>query len=266
MRLFRLLDIPFLCAKLIELYKRLRVGVVSYLNTKPFLYGIKRSGLMERVELIEAYPSKIAAMLQNNELDLGLLPVAVIPQIPNAKMITNYCIGAIREVASVAIFSEVPMDQIQTVILDYQSRTSVNLAKILLRDFWKQSVEFLPATENFQNQIQGTTAAVVIGDRALEQRMISAHCYDLATAWIEHTGLPFVFAAWVANKDLGEDFEDAFNMASAFGLKHIDEVVAENPYPVYDLKEYYTKNISYELDPAKRKGMALFLSLMEQSG
>jgi len=266
MRLFRLLDIPFLCAKLIELYKRLRVGVVSYLNTKPFLYGIKQSGLMERVELIEAYPSKIAAMLQNNELDLGLLPVAVIPAIPAAKIITDYCIGAIGEVASVAIFSEVPMDQIQTVILDYQSRTSVNLAKLMLRDFWKQPVTFIPVTHDFQNQIQGTTAAVVIGDRALEQRKVSAYCYDLATAWIEHTQLPFVFAAWVSNKDLGQEFEDAFNQACAFGLQHIDEVVAENPYPFYNLKEYYTKNISYQLDNAKRKGMALFLSLLEQSG
>jgi chorismate dehydratase len=266
MRLFRLLDIPFLCAKLIELYKRLRVGVVSYLNTKPFLYGIKRSGLMERVELIEAYPSKIAAMLQNNELDLGLLPVAVIPQIPNAKIISNYCIGAVGEVASVAIYSEVPMDQIKTVILDYQSRSSVNLAKILLRDYWKQEVEFLPATEDFQKQIDGTTAAVVIGDRALQQRKQSTYNYDLATAWVNHTSLPFVFAAWVANKDLGEDFEDAFNMAFEFGLKHIDEVVAENPYPLYNLKEYYTKNISYMLDTDKRKGMALFLSLLEQNG
>ncbi len=236
------------------------------MNTKPFLYGIKRSGLMERVELIEAYPSKIAAMLQNNELDLGLLPVAVIPKIPHAKIITNFCIGAVREVASVAIFSEVPMDQIQTVILDYQSSTSVNLAKILLRDFWKQPVEFLPASPDFQNQIQGTTAAVVIGDRALEQLKIATYSYDLATAWVSYTGLPFVFAAWVANKDLGKDFDDAFNNAFADGLNHIDQVVAENPYPTYDLKDYYTNNISYDLDDAKRKGMALFLSLLEQSG
>ncbi len=263
--MIRLLDIPYLCAKLIELYKRLRVGVVSYLNTKPFLYGIKQWGLIAHIELIEAYPSKIAAMLQNNELDLGLLPVAVIPAIPNAKIITDYCIGAVGEVASVAIFSEVPMHQIQTVILDYQSRTSINLAKLLLRHFWKQPVTFIPAAQDFQNQIKGTTAAVVIGDRALEQRKVSAYCYDLATAWIEYTQLPFVFAAWVANKDLGQAFEDAFNQAIAFGLEHIEEVVAENPYSFYDLKEYYTKNISYQLDSAKRKGMELFLSFLEQS-
>lgn len=238
--------------------------MVSYLNTKPFLYGIKRSGLMDRVELIEAYPSKIADMLQQNELDLGLLPVAVIPTIPNARIVADYCIGAVGEVASVAIFSEVPMDQIKTVLLDYQSRTSVNLAKVLLRDYWKKDVLFEPAAENFQQQIAGTTAAVVIGDRALEQRNLSSYNYDLATAWISHTGFPFVFAAWVSNKEIGEDFEDAFNKAFAFGLNHIEQVVAENPYPVYDLKAYYTNNISYALDNSKRKGMELFLSLLEQ--
>jgi chorismate dehydratase len=255
-------NIPFLCAKLIELYKRLRVGVVSYLNTKPLLYGIKRSGLMDRIELIEAYPSKIASMLIENELDLGLIPVAAIPQIPNAEIITDYCIGAAGEVASVAIFSEVPIEQITTVLLDYQSRTSVNLAKILLRDYWKKEVTFLPSQEDFRDDIKGTTAAVVIGDRALEQQKISTYRFDLATAWLNHTGLPFVFAAWVTNKPLGEDFEDAFNRANAYGLKHIDDVVAENEYPLFDLKTYYTKNISYTLDEAKKEGMKLFLSLL----
>ncbi len=104
------------------------------------------------------------------------------------------------------------------------------------------------AKEDFRTAITGTTAGIVIGDRALEQRKISAYVYDLGTAWKEHTGLPFVFAAWVANKPLGRDFEDAFNRANGYGMKHIDEVVAEIEYPVYDLKKYYTENISYVLD------------------
>jgi len=236
--------------------------VVSYLNTKPLLFGIKRSGLMDRIHLVEAYPAKIAEMLANDDIDLGLIPVAAIPHIPNAEIITQFCIGATQEVGSVAIFSEVPMEQITTLYLDYQSRTSVKLARILLRDYWKKEVVFLPAEADFIQKIGGTTAAVVIGDRALDQQKINAYSYDLAAAWIAHTGLPFVFAAWVANKPLGEDFEDAFNRANAYGLKHIDEVVAENGYPMVDLTTYYTKNISYELDDAKRKGLALFLSLL----
>jgi chorismate dehydratase len=246
-------------ANLTELNKKIRVGAVSYLNTKPFLLGIKRSGLMDRIELIEDYPSKIAGMLLNDEIDVGLVPVAVIPQMKESYIITDYCIGAEQEVASVALFSEVPMEEIETVLLDYQSRTSVNLAKILFKEYWKKEVVLKDAQEDFRSNIKGNVAGIVIGDRALEQRNISPFMYDLAANWIAFTGLPFVFAAWIANKPLGDDFEDAFNRANAYGLKHIDEVVAEQHYTQFDLKKYYTENISYQLTENKRKGLALFL-------
>jgi chorismate dehydratase len=174
-------------------------------------------------------------------------------------IITDYCIGAVNEVASVALFSEVTMDQIKTVLLDYQSRSSVNLAKILFKEYWKKEVILQDAKEDFRLDIKGNVAGIVIGDRALEQAKTSAYMYDLASAWINFTGLPFVFAAWVANKPLGVDFEDAFNRANAYGIKHIDEVVVELGVQPFDLKKYYTKNISYELTASKRKGLALFL-------
>ncbi|MEI7628910.1 MAG: menaquinone biosynthesis protein [Bacteroidota bacterium] len=244
--------------------KKIRVGAVSYLNTKPFLHGIKRSGLMDRIELIEDYPSRIAAMLLNDEIDVGLVPVAILPQMKESHIITDYCIGADQEVASVALFSEVPIDQIETVLLDYQSRTSVNLAKILFKEYWKKEVVLQDAKEDFRANIKGNVAGIVIGDRALEQRGISSYMYDLASNWIAFTGLPFIFAAWIANKPLGEDFEDAFNRANAYGIKHIDEVVAEQHYTTYDLKKYYTENISYSLTENKRKGLALFLEKLSQ--
>lgn len=254
----------FFAANLAELDKRIRIGAVSYLNTRPLLFGLKRSGLMDRIELVEEYPSRIAAMLLNDEIDVGLVPVAIIPRLQQAHIVTDYCIGAEGDVASVALFSEVPVEQVTRVLLDYQSRTSVNLARVLLKEYWKLSPVLEDAKEDFRNDITGTTAGVVIGDRALEQRKISAYTYDLAGAWKVYTGLPFVFAAWVANKALPEDFTDAFNRANGYGIKHIDEVVAENPYDVYDLKKYYTENISYQLDEAKRKGLALFLDKLKQ--
>ena len=253
----------FLCAKLAELDKRIRVGAVSYINTRPLLFGLRRSGLMDRIDLLEEYPSKIAAMLLNDEIDVGLVPVAVIPQMKEAHIITDYCIGTEGEVASVGLFSEVPIEEVRTVLLDYQSRTSVNLARILLKEYWKLSPALEDTTADFRSNINGTTAGVVIGDRALEQRKISAYTYDLGSAWKAHTGLPFVFAAWVANKPLGEDFEDAFNRANGYGISHISEVVDEIDYPVYDLTTYYTKNINYVLDAEKRKGLALFLEKLK---
>jgi chorismate dehydratase len=228
------------------------------------LYGLKLSGLMDRIDLVEEYPARIADMLLNNQVDVGLVPVAIIPSLQEAHIITDYCIGADGEVASVALFSEVPMEQVTKVILDYQSKTSVNLARILFKEYWKKEVLWEDAGEDFRSAIAGTTAGIVIGDRALEQRKLSAYIYDLGTAWKTYTGLPFVFAAWVANKPLGSDFEDAFNRSNAYGVKHIDEVVAEIEYPVYDLKKYYTENISYTLDDEKKKGLQLFLEKLSE--
>lgn len=219
---------------------------------------------MERIHLTEEYPAKLAEQLINNQIDVGLIPVAMIPRLKESYIIGDYCIGTEGEVASVALFSEVPMEQIKTVILDYQSRTSVNLARVLLKEYWKKEVVFEEATPDFREKIKGTTAAVVIGDRALEQISMSAHMYDLGAAWKAHTGLPFVFAAWVANKPLDEAFIDAFNKANAYGVSHIDEVLAGLNYPVYDLKKYYTENLSYPLTDEKRKGLALFLEKLKQ--
>ena len=217
---------------------------------------------MDKIELIEDYPAKIAAILLNDEIDIGLIPVAVIPKLKEAHIISDFCIAAEQEVASVCLFSEVAIDKVEKVLLDYQSKTSINLCKILLKNYWKKNVIIEETTGEFRHLIKGTTAAVVIGDRAFEQRKISSFVYDLATAWKDFTGLPFVFAVWVANKKIENDFLDAFNKANDYGLRHIDEIVAENPYDLYDLKKYYTKNISYILDNEKRKGLDKFLELL----
>lgn len=244
--------------------KRIRVGAVSYLNTRPFLYGIAHSGLNDQIILIEDYPAKIAEKLLNDEIDVGLIPVAMIPQLTEAHIISDYCIGTKGEVASVAIFSEVPIDQINTLILDYQSRTSVNLAKILLKEYWKKEVKFEQATPDFIKKINGNTAAVVIGDRALVQINKSAYMYDLGAAWKQHTGLPFIFAAWVSNKLLDASFINIFNHANAYGVNHILEVANAIEYNVYDLTYYYTKNLSYTLTEEKRKGLDLFLAKLAE--
>ena len=236
--------------------KKIRIGAVSYLNTKPLLFGFDKN----EWNIIEDYPANIAQMLLDDEIDVGLVPVAIIPGMKEHYIISDYCIGAIDRVESVAIFSEVAMDKIETVMLDYQSKTSVMLAKILLKHFWKKEVQFKEATNDFRNNIKGTTAAVVIGDRALEQIKLSTYQYDLAEAWIKFSGRPFVFAAWIANKPLDKDFIAAFNLANSYGLSHLDEVIKENSFPFFDLQTYYTKCISYNLTKEKEEGLKLFLT------
>jgi chorismate dehydratase len=156
------------------------------------------------------------------------------------------------------------MESITSVYLDYQSKTSVNLARILLKNYWKQDVLLLEAPSNFMDLIDGSTAAVIIGDRALEKYNSYAYRYDLAEAWINYTGKPFVFATWVANKPIDEVFIANFNEANGLGLNNIDTVVEQLSHKnnSYDLHTYFTKNISYTLDAAKKEGMAQFLSLL----
>jgi len=241
-----------------------RIGAVSYLNTKPLLYGIERSNLLLPQNLVLDYPSRLASMLKDDLIDAALLPVAAIPTIPGARIISDYGIASDGNVVSVAIFSQVPMEEITSVYLDYQSRTSVRLAQLLLEKHWKKEVTYKPASEYYIEYINGPAAGVIIGDRALKQLNNFEYVYDLSAAWKDFTGLDFVFAAWVANKDLPADFVDKFNGANAEGLTHLDEIIAQNPFPWYDLGTYYRENIQYVLDAQKREGLSTFLRMITE--
>ena len=244
--------------------RKIRVGAVSYLNTKPLVYGFENGEMKDEIELFFDYPAKIAAMLLNDEIDIGLIPVAVIPHLNEHYIISDYCIGASQAVASVCLFSDVPLKEIKEILVDYQSRTSAALLKILLKQHWKISPALIDTNSDYQQNIKGTTAGLVIGDRALEQRSHSKYIYDLAEAWITMTGLPFVFAAWVANKKLSDEFVASFNKATSLGLEHTKEIVATIDFKPYDLYKYYTVNIDYKLDKKKDTALALFLGLLEK--
>lgn len=242
---------------------KIKVGAVSYLNTKPLLYGLEESEIRDQIELVVDYPANLAKLLKEGSIDVALLPVAAMSGIEGSKIVSDYGIAADGNVASVAIFSQVPIEQVTSVYLDYQSRTSVKLAALLLSEHWGKNVILRPAAEHYIDYINDANAGVIIGDRALKQLDNFPYVYDLAEAWKEYTGLPFVFAAWVATKELPQDFIDAFNNANKIGLEHIDEIVVANPFPYFDLKEYYTKHIHYYLDEEKKKGLNKFLELIQ---
>jgi chorismate dehydratase len=242
--------------------KKIKTGAVSYLNTKPLIYGFENGMMKEDVDLVIDYPSKIASMLLEDKIDVGLVPVAIIPEMKEHYIISDYCIGSVGEVASVALFSEVPLNEIKTVLLDYQSRTSVALLKVLISEYWKINVVFENTSGDYQLKISGTTAGLIIGDRALQQRKISPYIFDLGLEWKNFTGFPFVFAAWVSNKKLDKNFINKFNEANKSGLNNLDKVVKENPFGIFDLHHYYTDCISFDLDENKKKGLKLFLKLL----
>lgn len=242
--------------------QKIKVGAVSYLNTKPLIYGFEQGSMKDEIELIFDYPANIAALLTQNKIDIGLVPVATIPLLKEHHIVSDYGIASDGEVASVCLFSNVPLQEIKTILMDYQSRTSVALLNILLKEHWNINPAMIAGIANYENEIAGTTAGLVIGDRALVQRLKSKYIYDLGTAWKEMTGLPFVFAAWVSNCVLSPDFIAAFNHANEYGLKHLDEVLSQNQFSAFDLKAYYTRYIQFRLNEEMKIAKDLFLKML----
>lgn len=241
------------------------MGAVSYLNTKPLIYGFDQGMMKDEMDLIIDYPANVADMLIHDQIDIGLIPVATIPLLKEHYIISDYCIASDGEVASVCLFSEVPVQDIETILLDYQSKTSVALLKILLAEYWKLTPELILANPGYEKDIKGTTAGLVIGDRAFKQRSVSLYRYDLGTGWKELTGLPFVYAAWVSNKKLDPVFVDNFNKANLAGIENIHEVISKNPNHFYDLVRYYTENIKYNYTTDYQVALTEFIQKMRMT-
>jgi len=232
---------------------KIRVSAVSYTNTLPFLAGIKRSEILNQIDLSLDYPSECARKVIADEADLGIIPVAALSMMDEYHIITDYCIGANGPVDSVFIFSNKPAKEITTLRLDKQSRTSNGLAQILFKHYWDQKIEIVESDD--------ADAYVLIGDRTFGKKDTAKYVYDLAEEWKEFTGLPFAFAVWVANKKLPEYFINNFNAALKDGVANPASIVVDLvAIPHFDFEYYLTQNLDFHLDAAKRQAIALYLS------
>lgn len=238
---------------------KIRISAVAYTNTKPFIYGISHSELLEKIDLSLDIPSDCAAKLINQQVDIGLIPVAAIPFVPNANIISDYCIGSVGAVNSVFIFSNLPVEEIKSVRLDSHSRTSNNLAKVLLKFYWKKDVAFTTDINT------ATDAIVLIGDRTFGQKESYPFVYDMGEEWMNFTGLPFVYAAWVANKEIDPSFVKEFNEALSIGLAQRNELLNQLPvHQGFDLRDYLFNKLDFDLSAKKREALELFLSYISR--
>ena len=241
------------------------VSVVSYLNTIPFIYGLQRNHIIDRLDLTLDYPSVCAKKLFNNKIDIGLVPIVVLKDIKDQQIISNFCIGANGYVDTVCLLSDVNISEVESVLLDYQSKTSIELLKILFKDYWGISPTLFKAKPNYEEDIKGVKAGLIIGDRVFKYKANFKFCYDLSNIWKIHTGLPFVFACWVANKKIEEDFISDFNKALAYGIQNIEKATAAS-FEIYthckNPIDYLKNKISYNLDEKKKKAMDIFLKMI----
>jgi cyclic dehypoxanthinyl futalosine synthase len=226
---------------------KLRVAAVDYLNARPLWHALVDH---PDVELQLALPSDVARMLAEDEADVALLPVAAAAALGDATLVDAGCISSRGPVRSVVVYSECPTDEIDELALDLSSRTSVVLARLLVRG---RVVRGLPAAEALAFARGPKRGAVVIGDPALAHEGKFAHTLDLADAWRERTGLPFVFAAWYARKPLSSAHVELLQNARNAGLAARD-TIAKNESE----RRYLHESIRYDLDDDARAGLARF--------
>lgn len=237
------------------------ISLVSYLNTLPFIYGLENSSLKEKINIIKNIPSQCADVLKQGRANIGLVPVAELTTLSGFNIVTDYCIGAENTVKSVLLLSDVPLQEIETVELDYQSKTSNSLIKILAKELWNKNFTYINTSPDYTNDFKENTASLIIGDRALLMAKRYPYQYDLAEEWKKLTGLPFVFAVWVANKNISEPFLNDFANALLFGIQNISEAIASCPFNNEFKKTteaYLKNNISYHFDTRKKQALELF--------
>jgi chorismate dehydratase len=245
----------------------LRLSVVSYLNTAPFLYGLERSGLLESdsIQISLDIPAVCADKLRTGMVDVGLVPVATLLALPQYSILGNTCIGAVGKVDSVVLMSDVPLEEIEEIVLDFQSRTSVNLCRLLARDYWKINPVFTSAKSDFLSTLGGKRAGVLIGDRVFDHAHRFKYVYDLSEAWMNWKHQPFVFACWASINPIADEEWQKVEAALELGISNIDLAAksVEANYPShYPVLNYLIERISYTLDSPKRAGLETFLSAL----
>ena len=246
---------------------KIRISAVKYANTYPFIYGLQESGFEKRVILETDHPADCAAKLIDGKADIGLIPVAALPLLKEHFIISNYCIGANWNVRTVMLLSNCPFEEIKNIYLDYRSRSSVNLTKVLAKNSWKREFRWINTSKSFDFRNIGLNEAVVlIGDQCFEFENSFRYKIDLAAEWKKFSGLPFVFACWTSNIPLEEEFIQDFNNALQLGVNNIDAVVEKfgktGTITGDTLRTYLTENIDYDLNDEKKAGLKLFLELL----
>ena len=247
-----------------------RIGAVSYLNTKPLVFGLEHRS--DDFALVYDLPSRLADSLAANKLDVALIPVVEAISNPAYTVISDACIACRGPVLSVKLFGRVKPTEVKTVALDEGSRTSAALTEIILKQrFSSQPVfEKLPISRPWRDS--KSDAVLVIGDRAMQDGLTDddkfEFVWDLGEYWNQWTGLPFVFAVWAARPGIPlESIEQTLNAARDSGLAALEEICNRHRC-VYDMAfedcyRYLSENLHFKLGPKERSGLDLYFEFLK---
>lgn len=245
----------------------MKLSIVNYINSSPFLKGLEKYFSAEELKIEKDIPSVCARKLINKEVQIGLVPVAEIANIPNAKIISDYCIGSNGNVGSVLLLSNYDKYDIKKIYLDNESRTSNMLAKIITTKFWRKNVSYHNGEEEFLKEPEKNAAYVIIGDKAFNYKSQFKYVFDLSNEWKKETNLPFVFACWVSNLMLPYEIHNKLNKSFKYGIENINSVINNLNEKLDDettVKTYLTELIDYEFTDEKHKALSLFNSYAKE--
>lgn len=243
------------------------MGAVSYLNTVPLVWGMLHGPQRDEVELSFSIPSLCAEQVERGSVDIGLAPVAEIArqQLQMVPGLGIACCGAVR---SILLFSRVAWSKIRKLSADLSSRTSVELARVILRERYGAEPAVVPCEPVIENMLSDGDAALIIGDPALRLNPdeIPFECLDLGAEWLALTGLPMVFAAWAGKPGVPmQALERLTRESYEFGRTKLSEIIeiasAEHGIPTALAERYLGQYIRYELGSREQDGLHAFFRL-----
>ena len=236
-----------------------KIIAVSYLNTIPFIYGLRHHSNLG-ADLLLAPPATCYQNFVEGKADIALMPAAMVPSLTDAEIVTDYCIGAVGKVRTVVVVSNSPIAQVRCIFLDAHSKTSVQLCGYLAKNLWKIEPEW-HAMEDYSmlDSAEQGDAFLLIGDKVFDNEGRFAYSYDLAEEWHKATKMPFTFAVWVARKGLSYEVRDELQAAFTYGMEHIYEAILESGYAEREYAyEYLTENIDFLFDIQKHNALKKF--------
>ncbi len=241
----------------------LRIGSVPYLNCKPLVDWFHEENCPVAAKIEYAVPSHLAEMLKHDEIDVANVSIFEAFQNPDLVLIPNISVSAYSAVKSVRLFSNVPFAEIKSVALDTSSLTSAALTRILLAEQFGIAPEFVSHPPHLEEMLSEFDAGLIIGDLNLFELPDNVQVYDLGQGWHDLTGLPFVYAAWLARTDrVSPELIHALEAAKAWGLVHLDALAVKWAtkwnLPLDRSRDYLLNVMNYDLTPEQWKGLLLY--------
>ena len=249
----------------------LRIGAVSYLNTKPLIYGL-RDRLRGLATLSLNLPSRLADDLAAGRLDVALIPSIEYFRGRDYTMVSDAAIACRGPVWSVRLMCRVPVRRVRTLALDEGSRTSAAMVQVLLDERFGLRPKTVPFAMEQTAESVDADAVLMIGDRAMHPpRGVYREIWDLGDQWVRHTGLPFVFAPWVSrHREIDPRIAEALSASRDDGLDHLRSIAqryaAAHDLSVDDLHHYFRDNLHFHLGSSEREGLRVYRQKADARG